>query len=138
MHTAKALFLLLNSLLHLLIPPPCLFSFVLASFSQSEFITCHFCNTSGHLHPYAICITSFMSSALIKNPLLERLCYLLFKFSSLHTWHFDVLTLVKANPKAKIRYYKLMLRYHTLSRYHSQTNQTCLSSLLARMKLIWL
>jgi hypothetical protein len=36
-HTPKALFLLLNSLLHILIPPACLFSFTFASFGHSEF-----------------------------------------------------------------------------------------------------
>jgi hypothetical protein len=35
-HTDKTLFLLLNSILHLLIPP-CIFSFTFASFNHSEF-----------------------------------------------------------------------------------------------------
>jgi hypothetical protein len=30
----------------------------------------------------------------------------------------DALTPLEANPKAKIRYHKLMLRHDTLSRYH--------------------
>jgi hypothetical protein len=35
-HMLKSLFLLLNSLVHLLIPPPCLFSFTFAPFGHSE------------------------------------------------------------------------------------------------------
>jgi hypothetical protein len=56
-----------------------------------------------------------MPSALIKNSLLNVL-----PTSSLSFHHFglDALTLLKANPKLKIRYHKLMLRHDLLSRYH--------------------
>jgi hypothetical protein len=48
----------------------------------------------------------------------ERFRCLFFKFPPLHLWHLDTLASLKVNPKAKIRYHKLMLRHDTLSRYH--------------------
>jgi hypothetical protein len=63
-HTLKSFFLLHNSLLHLLILPPCLFSFTFNSFGYFEFFWIHFSNARDHLHPYAICISSFMPSTL--------------------------------------------------------------------------
>jgi hypothetical protein len=59
-----------------------------------------------------------MSMAFLKDSLLEHLRCLFFKFPPLHPWRLDALTSLKANPKAKIRYHMLMLRYDTLSRYH--------------------
>jgi hypothetical protein len=59
-----------------------------------------------------------MPRAFLKDPLLEHLRCLFFKFQPLRPWRLDALTSLKANPKAKIRYHKLMLRYDTLSKYH--------------------
>jgi hypothetical protein len=70
-YTPKPLFLLLNSILHLLIPPTCLFSFTFAFFGHSEFFLSHFSNVSKHLHPNAICIPSFMLRVFFKGSLLE-------------------------------------------------------------------
>jgi hypothetical protein len=117
-HMPKALFLLPNSLLHLLIPPPCLFSFTLASFGHSELFWSHFSNANGHLHPYAICIPSFMPRTLLKNFLLERLWCLFFRFPLLRPWRFGAFTSLEVNLKVKIRYHKFMLRHDTLFRYH--------------------
>jgi hypothetical protein len=64
----------------------------------------------------------FASSASCQGPslrtLLKRLRDIFFKFPPLRSWRLYALTPLEANPKAKIRYHKLMLRHDTLSRYH--------------------
>jgi hypothetical protein len=89
LHTHKSLFLLLNNLLHVIIPSPCLFSFTLVSFSHFDLLCGNFSNASGHLHPHCVSITSFTLMTLIKNPLIQSLCW---PFLSFH--HFVLGTLM--------------------------------------------
>jgi hypothetical protein len=86
----KILFLLFNSLLHLLIPPPFLISFTLASFSHSELLWEHFSNASDHLQLHVICITSFM-----QDPSLRILFLNIITVSSLSFHHFILDTLTR-------------------------------------------
>jgi hypothetical protein len=64
----------------------------------------------------------FASPPSCQGPLLRTLSLnvfdAFFKFSPFCPWRLDVLTPLKANPKVKICYHKLMLRHDTLSMYH--------------------
>jgi hypothetical protein len=132
LHMPKALFLL-NILLQIPVPPPCLFSIMLAYFSHSEL-------DATFLMHVVIFIHILFASPPCKGPSFRTpyfVRWLFFKLPPLHPCHFDVLTQLNANLKEKIRYHKLMLRHHSWG-ITLQSKQACLSSLLARMKSIWL
>jgi hypothetical protein len=137
-HTPKLFFLLHNSLLHLLIPPPCLFSFTFVSFGHFEFFWSSFSNASGHLHPHAICIPSFMLRTLLKDSLLEHLRCLFLSFYHFILGVWTRLLHWKQTWKQKSTTTTLCWGTTHSPCITLQSMQACLSSLLARMKSIWL
>jgi hypothetical protein len=58
-HTTKTLFLLLNSLLHILILPPCLFSFTFSFFDHSELFLSHLHQVAIFIHIPTVISTEF-------------------------------------------------------------------------------
>jgi hypothetical protein len=129
-YMTKAFLLLFNSLLHIFISPLCLFSFMLASFS-------HFSNASGHLQPYVFASPPCQGSSL--RTLSLKVCG--DSFLSYHHFIFHTLScLLRWIRTRKQKSTTISLCWDTT---HSlgitlQFKSVCLSSLLTRMKSIWL
>jgi hypothetical protein len=98
----------------------------------------HFSNASGHLYLHAICILSFMLRTFLKNSLIERLCCLFFKFPPFVLDAWTRLLRWRRNQKQTSATTNLCWGTTHSPGITLQSMQTWLSSLLTRIKSMWL